>query len=52
MARSVARRTLTGARLEKEILRAMKKNGSTEPKFKTDDHSFFATILPIPPRLS
>lgn len=33
-----------------KILGAMKENGSPKPKFKTDDeHSFFATILPIHP---
>ena len=33
-----------------KILRAMKANGSPPPEFRTDDdHSFFATILPIHP---
>jgi ATP-dependent DNA helicase RecG len=33
-----------------KILRAMKQNGSPKPKLKTDDdHTFFATVLPIHP---
>lgn len=33
-----------------KILRAMKANGSPPPEFRTDDdHSFFATVLPIHP---
>jgi ATP-dependent DNA helicase RecG len=33
-----------------KILRAMQENGSPPPEFRTDDeHSFFATVLPIHP---